>query len=215
VPRPATRHRPAHPHLSAQRSARWLLAGLLLLAGTAAGAAQTVAEPVPDLQRLCLECHQGDSDRVQAPLLEGQQHDYLARQLRQFQQRHRDSFPMSSIVAGMSAAELDDLARRLAQQPWPSRPQAVNATAVARGADLARQAGCGQCHGTDLAGGSDGPRLAGQHAGYLQRQLAAFLDGRRQHPDRADGQPWLAKSSAQDLSALSQYLHAAGRTGQP
>lgn len=196
--------------------AAWLFLAVLLLAGSGAGTATAGGTaPEPDLHTLCLDCHQGGGTRVQAPLLEGQQEAYLARQLRQFQQRHRDNFPMSAIVAGMDDAELDDLARRLAARPWPARPHRVDPAAVARGRELADRAGCGQCHGVQLAGGDDGPRLAGQHPGYLQRQLAAFLDGRRHHPVRADGQPWLPRDFAQDTAALSQYLHAAGRHGTP
>lgn len=195
-----------------------LAAGIWPAAANVGDANAGSGPPVPDLQPLCLDCHQGGSDRVQAPLLEGQQQDYLAQQLRSFQQRHRDNFPMSAIVAGMNEAELDDLARRLASRPWPSQPHPVTADAVARGRTVARQAGCQDCHGADLAGragDAGGPRLAGQHPGYLQRQLAAFVAGHRPHPERADGRPWLHESAARELDALSHYLHASGRSADP
>lgn len=195
-----------------------LAAGIWPAAGNAGDANAGIGPPAPDLQTLCLDCHQSGSDRVQAPLLEGQQQAYLAQQLRRFQQRHRDNFPMSAIVAGMDEAELDDLARRLASQPWPSRPHPVTADAVAHGRTVARQAGCQDCHGAALAGRAGdraSPRLAGQHPGYLQRQLAAFLAGHRSHPEHADGRPWLQESAAGELEALSQYLHAAGRSADP
>lgn len=48
----------------------------------------------------------------------------------------------------------------------------------AAGADYA----CIACHGLDGAGnGAGAPRLAGLDAGYLQRQLDAYADGRRHH----------------------------------
>ena len=41
---------------------------------------------------------------------------------------------------------------------------------------------CATCHGLDGGGnGADAPRLAGLDAGYLERQLIAYADGRRQH----------------------------------
>ena len=41
---------------------------------------------------------------------------------------------------------------------------------------------CFACHGLDGAGdGALAPRLAGIDAGYLERQLIAYADGRRKH----------------------------------
>ena len=42
---------------------------------------------------------------------------------------------------------------------------------------------CFSCHGLDgLGDGAGTPRLAGLEFGYLERQLEAYADGRRQHP---------------------------------
>lgn len=62
---------------------------------------------------------------------------------------------------------------------------------------------CFTCHGLDGAGnGAGSPRLAGLDAGYLERQLEAYADGRRYHPQMA----WIAgKLSAQDREAVSTY----------
>lgn len=51
------------------------------------------------------------------------------------------------------------------------------------GADAGAENACMACHG--LAGEGDGalaPRLAGLDAGYLERQLIAYAEGRRHHP---------------------------------
>lgn len=64
---------------------------------------------------------------------------------------------------------------------------AASALCVALGAGAAppeaQLALCGSCHGAD--GNSlvaDNPRLAGQDAGYLRRQLADFKSGKRKSP---------------------------------
>lgn len=62
---------------------------------------------------------------------------------------------------------------------------------------------CFTCHGVDGAGnGAGAPRLAGIGAGYLDRQLEAYDDGRRQHPQMA----WIARQlTATDRQAVSAY----------
>lgn len=58
------------------------------------------------------------------------------------------------------------------------------------GARAGAQNACFTCHGLD--GGGDGagvPRLAGLDAGYLQHQLEAYADGRRQDPSMR----WVAR----------------------
>lgn len=48
---------------------------------------------------------------------------------------------------------------------------------------------CFTCHGLEGRGnGAGAPRLAGLDVGYLERQLRAYADGRRQHPQMA----WIA-----------------------
>jgi cytochrome c553 len=45
---------------------------------------------------------------------------------------------------------------------------------------------CFTCHGLDGRGnGAGAPRLAGLDLGYLERQLEAYADGRRSHPEMA------------------------------
>jgi cytochrome c553 len=167
-----------------------------------------------DLDAMCLDCHRAGQARVEAPLLEGQQRDYLANQLRRFQERHRDSFPMSSVVAGMDAAMLDTLADQLAARPWPALRMSVADDAVAAGRVRAATMACESCHGADFMGSGDIPRLAGQHPGYLGRQLAAMAAERRYHPPSGTGAP-LSRLAPADVDALAAYLHAAGTTPPP
>lgn len=163
-----------------------------------------------DVQALCLDCHRGGgSGGYQAPIIEGQQEGYLARQLTHFRERHRDSFPMSSVLAGMDDVQLDALAARLAGRDWHASAQAPARSGAARGAALPAAATCARCHGRDLRGMVEAPRLAGQHRGYLQRQLRAMLAGEREHPAPLEGEPAL---SAADVDDLAAWLHAGATT---
>lgn len=62
---------------------------------------------------------------------------------------------------------------------------------------------CFTCHGLDGRGnGAGSPRLAGLHAGYLERQLEAYADGRRYHAQMR----WITERLAADeRHAVSIY----------
>ncbi len=158
---------------------------------------------------MCLDCHRLGQPRIEAPILEGQQRDYLGNQLQRFKDRHRDSFPMSSVVAGMDVAMLAGLADDLAARQWPALRMSVAQDAVARGRERAASMACDSCHGAAFMGSGDIPRLAGQHPGYLGRQLAAMAAERRYHPPSGTGAP-LSRLTPADIEALAAHLHAAG-----
>lgn len=62
---------------------------------------------------------------------------------------------------------------------------------------------CFTCHGlTGLGDGGGSPRLAGLDAGYIERQLVAYADGRRQHARMG----WIAgKLDVDDRKAVALY----------
>ena len=84
-------------------------------------------------------------------------------------------------------------------------------TAPARGADLKRAeeivAGqCFLCHGAEGESSSPlFPRLAGQHAAYVARQLADYKSGRRKSSAM---QPMVDGLSPADFEALGQYFES-------
>ncbi len=71
------------------------------------------------------------------------------------------------------------------------------------GGDAGAANACFTCHGLDGRGnGAGAPRLAGLGIGYLDRQLEAYGDGRRRHPQMA----WIARRlTANDRRAVSAY----------
>lgn len=85
----------------------------------------------------------------------------------------------------------------------------VGANAQAAGdaaAGKSKAASCGACHGPD--GNSTNPlwpKLAGQHAAYLVKQLEAFKSGERKDPLMS---PMAAGLSEQDMKDLAAYYAA-------
>lgn len=68
----------------------------------------------------------------------------------------------------------------------------------------AKAAACAACHGADGNGGADPawPKLAGQDADYIAKQLADFKEGRRKDPVMTG---LAAPLSAQDMKDIGAY----------
>ena len=87
----------------------------------------------------------------------------------------------------------------------------LHAPFVSRADDMKRaeeivQGKCFVCHGTDGESSSPlFPRLAGQHARYVERQLADYKSGRRKSTTM---QPMVDDLSAADFKALGLYFES-------
>ena len=166
-----------------------LTAGAFLFAGLAmaADASKTPAGPaaVSKATTTCQNCHgpAGDSTVGTFPRLNGQQADYIAAQLKSFRDHKRADPHAVAYMWGM-ASQLDDaliadLAKYYASQT-PTPPQSGGALMVEGrkiydgGAPVDGVPPCQACHGAHGEGNAIMPRLAGQHADYLKKQLEAF-----------------------------------------
>jgi cytochrome c553 len=81
---------------------------------------------------------------------------------------------------------------------------------VARGQALATGAagktvGCVACHGADLKGQADVPRIAGISALYTVRQLYAFKTGSRKGEHAAQMTPAVVDLAPEDITAIAAY----------
>jgi len=181
------------------RGSHWARTTLLLASAAAFGSAARADEPdivAPAHARyvaatVCGTCHgvAGNSTQPKFPRLAGQHADYLIAQLKAFRSRTRGDPDAISYMWGM-ASELDDptivavAAYYAAQQAQPSATD--NSSLVARGREIYLHGiasegvpACGTCHGPDAHGLPDYPRLAGQHAQYILKQLASFQSNMR------------------------------------
>lgn len=142
---------------------------------------------------VCATCH-GDFGRSadsRFPALAGQPREYTIRQLRDFRDKSRAETDVQAYMWGISAllsdGAIDGLADYYAQQePRPGR--AGNATLASRGRQIFTQGipaqgvrACASCHGERAEGATGFPRLAGQHADYVVRQLKVFRTPLRPH----------------------------------
>ncbi|HYL71930.1 MAG TPA: c-type cytochrome [Candidatus Dormibacteraeota bacterium] len=175
---------------------RSLMLGLLLTACGAAQATDDVTAATRDhATRLaigvCGSCHgpQGNSTLPKYPRLAGQNEHYLAAQLRSFRGQTRGDPDAVGYMWGMANnlddATIDALAAYYTKQTALSG-RAGDAALVARGREIYANGvaasgvpACQSCHGAAGQGMGEFPRLAGQHAQYVLKQLASFQSNLR------------------------------------
>jgi cytochrome c553 len=123
----------------------------------------------------CARCHGADGEGRGGglPRLDIQSPAYLAASLRAFRDGSRASGTMQTAVAGLDEAAIAGLASRFGQGP-SAPPVGTDGPEIAlRGIPERKIAACESCHGAGAR--ADYPRLAGQDAEYLARQLGLFV----------------------------------------
>jgi cytochrome c553 len=175
-------------------------AGLLLVG--VAHATDASADGMTDAQRAtlqktietCSACHglHGRSVAPTFPNLAAQTAPYIELQLHAFKDQTRADPDAQAYMWGM-ASQLDDasisgLAAYFSKQA-AAEGKSGNATLIAKGKQIftegvpARQIpACASCHGAQAQGNGPFPRLAGQHAPYLLKQLLVIQSVLRTAP---------------------------------
>jgi len=221
---------------------RSVLAGGLLIGSSLFGIAQSAEVPVgpikPDVkvgEKLynegdpargvvaCISCHgaKGNSDLAINPNLAAQPHEYIYKQLTEFQPREDGMAPRRgvdgapSIMTGLSMPltidDMRNLALYIAEQELTKPATASNEELVARGEEIWRGGiketnvpACASCHGAKGEGiPAQYPRLSGQFASYLEDQLILFRAG---HRDNNQSMSQIAgRMSDADIKAVADY----------
>jgi cytochrome c553 len=106
----------------------------------------------------------------------------------------------------------EDESRARLRDPDSGFTAYVPVGSIDKGRSLAESGGegktlpCAGCHGSDLKGTGDVPRLAGVHPIYIARQLYRFRDGTRNGAQAAPMRPAAERLSDDDIVNLSAYL---------
>lgn len=168
---------------------------------------------------ICANCHgpQGRSITPKFPVLAGQNETYLAAQLKAFKAQTRGDPDALAYMWGMAAPLDDDMVAGLAgyyAKQAPVAGRVDDAALVARGADIYANGvaadgipPCASCHGPGAKGTADFPRLAGQHAQYLLKQLRSFQSNLRNVAVMHGVAQGLKEPQ---LSAVAAYLQSLG-----
>lgn len=166
-----------------------LLLAVLCLLSLAAGVVRA-ADPAGEAnesaklfaEQVCASCHgpRGVSAIEDIPNLAAQKDVYTAAKLWQFRsqslRKPEQHLDLLGIVL-IDDATVEKLARYFASQPAPA-PVAHDTAAIEAGSAIFNRgipekgvAACAACHGVKAEGLGIVPRLAGQHARYVERQL--------------------------------------------
>lgn len=159
----------------------------------------------------CGECHglTGISPVPRFPHLAGQDRAYIEKQLRDFRagRRGNDGGQMSGSTAGLTEETIGLVAAHFgAQVPPPATPGPANGDArplIERGDPARGLPACNACHSA-----TGTPRLGGQHAGYLAKQLDDFRTGRRSNDGDGVMRAVAAALTDAEIQALARTLAA-------
>jgi cytochrome c553 len=173
-------------------------------------------------QQVCSNCHgpTGNSISPNFPNLAQQQEAYVVAQLSQFRGHSRidpAGFEyMWGLSHNLSDKQIQELATHFAEQKLdrlsapahvaPDRLAAGKAIFTAGVPDSAVPA-CSSCHGANGMGAASFPRIAGQHADYLVKQLGVF-QRTDQRPDGAIMKMVAHKLTQQNIEDVSAYLQS-------
>lgn len=164
----------------------------LLSAPSGAQGAPTPPQQAPELAvAVCGTCHgvDGNSINPMFPRLAGQKAWYIKQQLKEFRAETRGDPYAVAYMWGManqlSNKTIDALANYFSRQTMgPGVPHSAATIAAGkaiyeRGIPAQGVPACAACHGPQALGSASFPRLAGQHAEYIMKQLESFKSNMR------------------------------------
>jgi len=159
---------------------------------------------------VCAACHgaNGHSEMQGTPSLAGQHSFYAITQLFLFREGRRDNAAMTAVAKSMKNEDMQGFADHIATlKPVAPTPPATppDAERMKRGAALAQEHKCVVCHGADLSGGQQVPRIANQREEYLQASLKGFKDSTRAGYTRAMAEA-VSQVPQADLDTLAYYV---------
>lgn len=196
------------------------LVSLMGCTGTSEEASQD-ASPMPGIamaDAVCSLCHglTGESVSPTFPKLAGQQKEYLKEQLRDFKNHHRNDAAGSRYMGGLThltatqVAELADyFSSQRAMKADADTPDARGELIFRQGLPESGVAACGTCHGARGEGNGRVPRVAGQHASYMIRQIMVL----QQSGQRPNGAPMTQVDHAlsrADADSVARYMATLG-----
>ena len=171
---------------------------------------------------LCAACHgpNGRSEMPGTPALAGQHGFYAITQLFLFREGRRSNEAMTAVAKTLKDDDLRGFSAVIDALPpvAPSSPPAATDPArMDKARALAREHKCVFCHGEDLSGGQQVPRIGGQKEDYLRDSLRGFKSGQRPGYTQAMGAA-VSQVSVEELDTLAYYaarVPVAGAASSP
>jgi cytochrome c553 len=205
-------------------------AAVLMFGSAAAPAATTPRQDFnailalrPDVNRgqeiftQCARCHGAEGAGVDAgttPRIAGQHYRVLVKQLAAFRRGERWDFQMEGVATSHDVIpelqDIADVARYVSQLEATAAPGTGTGQFIEQGAKI-YAARCASCHGAKGEGNDrrEIPRIAGQHSGYVMRQIYDAVDGRRPPLTRTHAERF-KPLSFEEVQGLADYIARMG-----
>ena len=171
-------------------------------------------------QQVCSNCHGMDGNSVSPnfPKLAAQPVAYLVSQLKEFRSHNRQDPAGFEYMWGLSRSLTDEQIQGLAtyfngqhpsRGPLEGRAEwaVAGKTLFDKGLPGKNVPACATCHGESAQGKDTFPRLAGQHADYVIKQLVVF-QRTDQRPDGAIMKVFAHELSADDIRNVATYVQS-------
>lgn len=192
---------------------RRLLVAIAALACAVPSLAADHARALEIVQAKCFLCHgtDGESSSPLFPRLAGQHAAYIARQLADIKAGRRKSDAMRPMVDDLSGDDFVALGRYFESRKPVAHAQGdvelaqVGRFVFNRGNPYSGIPACAGCHGSNGHGTDAMPRLAGQHAQYLENQLKKY-NTRERTNDNAIMHAVASKLTELEAKAVSAYI---------
>lgn len=194
----------------------FLVAAALAVMGTASSAfAAGDAAAGQAKAAACAACHgpDGNSFNPEWPKLAGQHPDYIVKQLKDFKAGVRQNPLMSPMAAPLSDQDILDLAAFFSSQKTQLGEADPNLVAAGeklyRGGNVASGvSACAACHSPTGTGNPAAmfPRVSGQYAAYVAKQLQDFKTGARTNDAGQMMRNIAAKMTNEEIQAVASYM---------
>ena len=196
----------------------------LLMAGFLSAHAADHAQAVPKgdaakgqaiVATVCIACHGADGNSVAPanPKLAGQHPEYLFKQMKNFKSAERVDPIMNAMIAAYDEGQMRDVAAFFATQKQSGdQPRSKEALEIGKklyraGDSTKGLPACAGCHGPAGAGiPAMFPRLGGQYADYIEKQLKAFRDGTRANDPNKMMRMVAIKMTDAEVRAVADYI---------
>ena len=156
---------------------------------------------------MCIGCHgivgyQSSFPEVyKVPMIAGQNAKYIAAALTEYAKGERKLPTMRGIAQTLTEQDIADVSAYYEQLGKAAPVPETAMVASAQVSELLAKGACASCHGANFSKPIDGsyPKLAGQHADYLNVALKAY---------QIEGNPNVGRSNAIMAGQVKQFSHA-------
>lgn len=151
----------------------------------------------------CLGCHNEDLKLIN-PTLHGQHKAYIEKQLKYFKNDKKENAVMQGLAKTLDKQQMKELSKLFSEKEWYHSGHETKQENIAKGKSLMQTGNCARCHGHDLKGNWNIPRLAGQSKSYLYSTMMRFK--KRQHTHYPVMSSMLVRYPEKDIEIMADYL---------